>query len=196
MSWQNSEELAYQYILRLDPKAIYYGKFNSQSSDIYSEKYGWIEVKDLSHGARCGQFTEKTIQNYNTALKLLECPSEENCKNFVKENYLKKKVNYILEVIDNEITMYLLYDFINTHNFRLQVYNKKSGTSIVPKKDYNKVLNFSSDFIIKDNRVYCTNSNKLKTKLYIDDNEYYINKNSEVRKCSKTKNKTWLVEVI
>ena len=55
---------------------------------------------------------------------------------------------------------------------------------------------FYSAFIIKDNRVYCTNSNKLKTKFYIDDNEYYINKNSEVRKCSKTKNKTWLVEVI
>lgn len=89
----NSEDIAYKYFVeKYDNNAKLYGGMDSTVSDIYSFKYGWIEVKDLTHGARAGQFTDSTINENPYSKKLLKDNKEENCKNFVRYHYTQKKL--------------------------------------------------------------------------------------------------------
>ena len=47
-----------------DDAAVLYGGYNANQSDVYSPRFNsFIEIKDLTNGARCGQFTDSTIDN-------------------------------------------------------------------------------------------------------------------------------------
>lgn len=49
MGYQNSEKLAYDWVEKnIAGLSSFYGGQDSTLSDIYNEKIGWIEVKDLS----------------------------------------------------------------------------------------------------------------------------------------------------
>lgn len=76
-----------------DVNAKLQGGSNCHISDIFSPLYNcFIEVKYLDgNTARCGQFTENSIGNNPYSEKLLNYPSSENLKNFVKYHYNQKK---------------------------------------------------------------------------------------------------------
>jgi hypothetical protein len=192
---ERAEKISYDFILSLDKEAILYGGMDSTKADIYSPIYGWVEVKDLTKGARCGQFTENTKNLNSFAVKLIKNPNEENCKGFVKEHYTNKEVKYICVVINENPKLLSLSDFLNTYSFSLQNYKKNSGTRSCPKKDFERVLKENSSFYEKEGKIYSSDLKLYKTYFYIEDNKFYIGKNNEVRKCGKTKNLTWLIEV-
>lgn len=192
---ERAEKIAYNFILNLDKEAILYGGMDSTKSDIYSPIYGWIEVKDLTTGARCGQFTESTKHLNSFSSKLIDNPTEENCKCFVREHYTNKKVTHICVVIGNEIKLITLEEFLEHFLFSLQSYGKGSGTRSCPKKDFKAILESSPLFYEKEGKIYCSDLTLYKTYFHLGDDKFYIGKNNEVRKCSKTKNQTWLVEV-
>lgn len=75
-----------------DANAKLQGGSNCHISDIFSPLYNcFIEVKYLDgNTARCGQFTENSIGNNPYSEKLLNYPSSENLKNFVKYHYNQK----------------------------------------------------------------------------------------------------------
>lgn len=86
-------------------------------------------------------------------------------------------------------------EFLNTYSFYFQSYKKRSGTSSVPKKYQKEVLDFSQDFILKDNKIFCTENTKKKTYFTLNGNNYFIGESGEIRKRSKTNNITYLVGV-
>ena len=65
MNWEKSEKKAFEWFKNnYDNDAVYQGHNNSTISDIYSPLYNcYIEVKDITNSARCGQFTKSTISN-------------------------------------------------------------------------------------------------------------------------------------
>lgn len=189
-----SEEIAYKYILRFDKNAILYGGFDSVKSDIYSEIYGWIEVKDLTNGARCGQFTKSTLDKNPFSKILLIDSCEENCKDFVRYHYKNKNVNLFCVVNNKKVNLMTIEDFLNSFSFSLQSYKKRSGSSIPSKKYWNLILE-NKDNYLKGNRLYTKEDGLKNTYFSISNIEFYINKNLEIRQRGKTKNETWLVEV-
>ena len=104
MNWEKSEKKAFEWFKNnYDNDAVYQGHNNSTISDIYSPLYNcYIEVKDITNGARCGQFTKSTISNnpYAEAIYLGK-NDEETCINFVKEHYRAKRVGAFI-IINNK----------------------------------------------------------------------------------------------
>ena len=202
MGWRESEIKGYEwYKKNIDPQAIYKGGEDSTCSDIFSPKYNcYIEVKDITNGARCGQFTESTIRNNPFAADIYAGSEKMNVHCFIRHHYAKKNVRYFI-IIDNEnIAFYHLEEMFLRYKFSVQnPYAKRSGTRQAPKKDMNLLLK-DADFELRDGRVYCTN-NKRWGEYYslIDTFDYFIGKSSgELRKRATTKNMTWhlLVEKI
>lgn len=195
--WEESEKLALNFIRQKDSEAKLCGGNNSYNSDIFSPKYGWIEVKDITNGARCGQFTESTILN-NPYSKLIISNNytDEDIVNFTKEHYRKKEVSYFLVVSKGVVEFLSFDDFFHKFSFSLQKpYKKRSGTSKVPKKDYDLLLNYDNSFQFMNDTICCVDCERWKTYFTLNENEYFINKSGVVRKRSKTNNLTWHILV-
>ena len=198
--WTESEQEAYLWFKNnYDAKAILYGNTDSTKSDIYSPLFNeYIEIKQLCPSARCGQFTSTTA-NYDLCKEVMNDKwTEENAKEFVRLHYNNKNVSNFLIVSENKISFEHIDDFLNNYHFKWQSYAKKSGTSSVSKKYYSLVLN-NVPSEIKNNRLYVTDNSLIGKYFWFDGIEFYVSKTKstygEIRQCSKTKNKTWLVVV-
>jgi hypothetical protein len=200
-NWKNSEKEAYIWFKEnVDSNAEYYGGEDSTIGDIYSPKLeGYVEVKDITNGARCGQFTESTIKDNPYAQDIYNGNvSSEVCKNFIKYHYEKKGVTNFLVVDNDTISYHALEDFLSKYTFELQKpYRKRSGTGVAPKKDIPLLLENADFSIAEDGRVHCTNPERWGEYVsVIDPSDYYIGKkNGELRKRSNTINMTWHLTV-
>lgn len=198
MSWKDSEIKCFQWFKEnIDNQAELYGAEDSTQPDIYSPLYeSYIEVKDITNGARCGQFTESTIKNNPYASDIYSgLITPEICKQFVKFHYEQKNVSHFIIFNNNEISFFTLEDLFSNFIFEVQTpYAKRSGTRSAPKKDIPFLLNFDKSYILKDNKVYCTNNNYWGNYISLFNTfDYYIIKqnNGELRKRSNTQNLTW-----
>ena len=198
-NWKNSEIKAYNWFKEnIDSAAINCGKEDSTVGDIYSPLYeAYIEVKDITNGARCGQFTKSTIKDnpfaqaiYNNDFTL------ETCRQFVEYHYNKKNVKYFIVINNDNLLFYNFTEFFAAYSFEVQNhYKKRSGTRSAPKKDIPTLLNKDTEFsLAEDGKVYCYNSNRWGEYISVVDTfDYFISKtnNGELRKRSITQNMTW-----
>lgn len=198
MVWQESEKRAYQWFkTNIDINAEPIGGENSTKADIYSPLYNaYIEVKDITNGARCGQFTESTIKNNPFAQAIYDGNySSIICQNFVKHHYANKNVTHFIVIDGDEMNFYSYKDFFEKHTFEVQnPYKKRSGTRSAPKKDIPSLLALDADFFIEDNRIYCSNFEKWGQYISLENPfDYFISKQNhgELRKRSTTQNMTW-----
>lgn len=197
----NYEEVELQGYLwfkeNMDEEVQQLGGHDSTILDLYSPKYGNIEVKKIAdNAARCGQFTEQTLQYSLLGQKVILDNSEHNVKDFVIDWYSKKNCNGFLIYDGNTFTFYSFDDFFKIFHFSMQKpYNKRSGTRRVPNKDRESILNFSNDFFLKEENIVTENKSLFKTYFSIEDRQYYINKEGVVRKRSNTSNLTYHMEV-
>jgi hypothetical protein len=197
-----AEEKAYHWFKENhDENSIWYGGSNSKVIDIWSEKYGWVEAKDITNGARCGQFTESTLKNnpYSNNIYLQKYTNDDII-NFIKYHYKKKEVNYFIVSYYDKFYFHGFEDFFNSYDFDLQQpYEKRSGTRSAPIKDREDLLKLNSNFFLgSNNKVYCNDKNLFGE--YISLNsflDYFISKkDGELRKRSNTKNLTWHMLII
>lgn len=199
MSWKESEYKAYQWFKQnIDPNAESMGEENSTVPDIYSPLYdSYIEVKDITNGARCGQFTESTIKDNPFAQAIYDGSTNfEICSQFVQYHYFNKNVSHFIVIRDNELFFLSWEDFFNTYKFEVQnPYAKRSGTRQVPKKDIPLLLELDHDFYIgEDNKIYCSNEKRFGEYVSLENPfDYFISKQNkgELRKRSTTQNMTW-----
>lgn len=204
MNWKKSEERAYEWFKEnIDVNAIKEKAADSTVADIYSPLLSaYVEVKDISNGARCGQFTESTMKdNPHSELIYNGDFSEETSIGFAKYHYEKKGVKHFIVVENGSISFYNGEDFFNTYKISVQTpYKKRSGTRSAPKKDIPLLLEFSSNFVLndEDGRVYCTDPSQYGKYISLHDfSDYFISKtkDGEVRKRSSTNNMTWHILV-
>lgn len=181
----------------MDEEVQQLGGHDSTILDLYSPKYGNIEIKKIAgNSARCGQFTEQTLKYSSLGQKIINNNNKENVKNFVIDWYSKKECNGFLIYNGNSFSFYSFEEFFKNFHFSMQKpYKKRSGTRNVPKKDRDSVLNFNDDFFLKGENIMTENKNLFNTYFNIDDRQYYINKEGIVRKRSNTSNLTYHMEV-
>ena len=198
-NWKQSEERAYAWFKTyIDENAKLLGKENSTIGDIYSPKYStYIEVKDITNGARCGQFTESTIKNNPFAQAIYDgnCGLE-ICEQFVRYHYTNKQVTHFIIINGDDLSFYSFDDFFLKYNFEVQnPYTKRSGTRSAPKKDISLLLASDINFYLADDgKVYCPDRDKWGTYVSINNLfDYFISKTNqgELRKRSSTMNLTW-----
>ena len=157
----------------------------------------YIEVKDITNGARCGQFTESTIKDNPFAQAIYDGTFTPTiCRQFVQYHYTKKNVTHFIVVDGDELSFHSFNDFFAKYIFEVQnPYKKRSGTRQAPKKDISALLDIDAEFFLaEDGRVYCYNSNRWgKYVSVIDTFDYFISKTNkgELRKRSTTQNMTW-----
>ena len=148
--------------------------------------------------ARCGQFTEGTIDKNPYAIHLInEKNLNDNLINFVRYHYGQKDVGYFIVGTEGNYTLMSLAAFLENAEFTLaKPYHKKSGTSPCPKK-YFDTLAAMDDFAIIDGRMFCNNTNRFGEYFYHEGVKFFISvkSNGEVRKCSTTNNLTYHIEV-
>lgn len=197
-NWKLAEDSAYDWFqANIDPNAVQCGGENANTPDIYSPLYGsYVEVKDITNGARCGQFTEGTITNNPFSSDIYNGNySAETCCNFVKYHYSQKNVTHFIIIDGDSLTLYDFDTFFENYTFDLQApYRKRSGTRQAPKKDIPHLLKINTNFVLSENgRVYCTDPNRWGTYLITPMGDYFISKNNqgELRKQSNTFNMTW-----
>ena len=198
MSWKESEEKAFIWFKsNYDPNAVHEGDADSTCGDIYSPLYNtYIEVKDITNGARCGQFTESTIKD-NPYAQAIYSGSDDNliCRQFVQFHYTKKNVSHFIIINGNDLTFMTFGDFFKNYVFEVQKpYAKRSGTRSASQKDIQILLALNSSFYLEeDNKVYCKDNSLWGTYIsVIDTFDYFISKTTgELRKRSVTKNMTW-----
>lgn len=201
MNWEKSEKKAFEWFKNsYDNDAIYQGRNDSTISDIYSPLYNYyIEVKDITNGARCGQFTKSTIDNNPYAKAIYSGKNdEETCINFVIEHYKAKQVGAFIIVNNNNISLVPLCDLFNNYTFEIQEpYHKRSGTSSAPAKDRETLLKFNTAFYQKDNKIFCSDQSLFGTYCSVFNSEdYFISKTTgELRKRSNTNNMTWHIVI-
>ena len=196
--WKESENKAFNWFRKnIDSIAEHRGGEDSSCGDIYSPKYNsFIEVKDITNGARCGQFTEGTIKNNPYAQAIYDGIKETNVlQDFISYHYSKKNVTHFIIIDNDDISFYTLKDFLKDFVFEVQApYAKRSGTRSAPKKDINILLKADSDFFLVDGVVYCKDKKRWNQYFsLINTFDYFISakKNGELRKRSATKNMTW-----
>jgi hypothetical protein len=198
-NWEKSEEKAYNWFKEnIDPDAKALGREDSTIGDIYSPLYdSYVEVKDITNGARCGQFTEATIINNPYAQAIYNGDFNTTiCSEFVKYHYTKKSVTHFIIIEGENLSFYSFDDFFTSYSFEVQnPYKKRSGTRQAPKKDISILLEIDKDFILKDDgKVYCCNPNRWGEYVSVFDTfDYFISKTNEgeLRKRSTTQNMTW-----
>ena len=199
MGWKKSEKKAYQWFkLNVDPNAHAVGESDSTVSDIYSPLYNaYVEVKDITNGARCGQFTETTIRNNPLAQAIYDGDySLTTCREFVRYHYDKKNVTHFIVVDGDDISIHSFEDFFAQYIFEVQnPYKKRSGTRQAPQKDISALLDMDAEFFLReDRRVYCPNPDRWGSYVSVYDVfDYFISKTNhgELRKRSATQNMTW-----
>lgn len=199
MSWQDSETKGYNwYKSNIDPLAVQKGMEDSTHSDIFSPKFNcYIEIKDITNGARCGQFTESTIGDNPYASEIYVNPAQADVCGFVRYHYEKKKVGYFIIIANDQLDFCSLSDFLQKYNFSIQKpYQKRSGTRVTPKKDISLLLQ-DEDFEMRADRVYCSNPNRWGNYYSLrNPSDYFINTNTgELRKRGTTNNMTWHIIV-
>lgn len=198
--WIDTEVEAYNWFKeKYDDKAQLCGGSDSTLSDIYSPKLNtYIEIKQLMPSARCGQFTANTADSDVCKSVLNGNLSSENAKSFVKIHYLSKNVGYFLIKNKNGFFLEELNTFIKNHTFSWQSYGKKSGTTTCPKK-YIEQISIIFKTELRNNKLYIKDESLVGQYFWLDNIQFFISKSKasygEIRKCSKTKNLTWLVEV-
>ena len=198
-NWKISEQKAFNWFkANIDPNATAIGGEISTFGDIYSPYYdSYIEVKDITGGARCGQFTESTIKDNPFAQAIYDGTYDSNtCRKFVQYHYSKKDVSHFIVIDGDDISFYLFGDFFNKFTFEVQnPYKKRSGTRQAPKKDIQLLLDMDSEFALgPDDKVYCINSDRWGEYVSVVDTfDYFISKTNrgELRKRSSTQNMTW-----
>ena len=197
-NWKESEKKAYKWFkAHYDPNAEHMGGEDSTQGDIYSPLYdAYIEVKDITHGARCGQFTESTIKDNPFAQAIYSGSTDPKiCRKFIQYHYNKKNVTHFIVVDNDKLSFHSFADFFKNYTFEVQKpYEKRSGTRQAPKKDISLLLDLDVEFFLdKDGKVYCYNKNRWGNYVtVIDTFDYFISKqNGELRKRSTTKNMTW-----
>lgn len=199
MAWLESEKKAYQWFKHnVDTDAESIGGEDSTKADIYSPMYdSYIEIKDITSGARCGQFTESTIKDNPYAQAIYDGDySLQTCQNFIQYHYNKKNVSHFIVVDGDEVFFHPFEEFFSKYTFEVQnPYKKRSGTREAPKRDIPTILSLSEEFIVGDNgRIYCINSDRWGEYLSVFNTfDYFISKknNGEIRKRSTTENMTW-----
>lgn len=199
MNWQKSEEKAFKWFqAHIDPDAMLIGGEDSTQADIYSHTLeAYIEIKDITCGARCGQFTESTIKDNPFAQAIYNGDySPEICHQFIQYHYSKKNVTHFIVVDGDEISFHSLKDFLSNYIFQVQnPYQKRSGTRKVPKRDIAPLLKLNEDFVLgEDGYVYCRNTDLWGEYVSLETSfDYFISKknNGELRKRSATQNMTW-----
>jgi hypothetical protein len=198
-NWKKSEIKGFNWFKNnIDPNAKHLGKENSTCGDIFSPLYNtYIEVKDISQRARCGQFNEATIKNNPFAQRIYDGDfTPDACRKFVQYHYTKKNVTHFIVIDEDNLFFYNFEEFFTKYIFEVQTpYKKRSGTSPVPKKDIPALLQADKEFILgENNRVYCYNSNKWGSYVSINNLfDYFISKTNkgELRKRSSIQNMTW-----
>lgn len=198
MSWKESEKKAYLWFKEnIDPNADPLGESDSTVSDIYSPLYdAYIEVKDITNGARCGQFTESTMENNPFAQDIYNGDySPTTCRKFIQYHYNKKNVAYFIVVDGDNISLHSFGDFFASYTFEVQnPYHKRSGTRSAPKKAHSKLLDMDAEFFLaEDGKIYCPNRNRWRDYVSVyGDSDYVIGKDTgELRVRGKTTSITW-----
>lgn len=201
MSWKESEYKAFQWFKsNIDPNAEACGEEDSTIGDIYSPLYdSYIEVKDITNGARCGQFTESTIKNNPFAQAIYDGNANSDiCSKFVQYHYSNKNVSHFIVIKDNDLVFLSWEEFFEKYKFEVQnPYTKRSGTRQAPIKDIDALLNLDADFYLAENgKVYCSDEKRFGE--YVSLNtpfDYVIGKHpktlGELRKRGTTQNMTW-----
>lgn len=201
MGYIDSEQLAFEWVKKnKDSQAKLFGGENSSVSDIYSPKLGWIEVKDLTHGAHCGQFTETTKDNNPYSETLMQnAVDKTDCEKWVRYHYAQKDVNYFITVVDGVINFYTTDEFIINHSFERVIRAKKSGSRHCAKSARSAILALNSKFVLEDNDLWCRDENRFGEYFVCDGKTYVISKHprclGRINQCGTTKNCTWLITV-
>ena len=198
-NWKDSEIKAYEWFKEnIDSDAIDCGREDSTVGDIYSPLYdAYVEVKDITNGARCGQFTESTIKDNPFAQAIYDNNfTSEICRQFVQYHYQKKNVAYFIIINGNNLSFFNFEEFFTKYTFEAQnPYKKRSGTRQAPKKDISTLLEMDTEFFLEeDGRVYCCNAERWGDYVSVADAfDYFISKTNkgELRKRSTTQNMTW-----
>ena len=202
MDYLQNETAAFEWFkANHDADAQLIGGFDSTQSDIYSHKYQcYVEVKMISStaSARCGQFTEGTIDKNPYAIHLInEKNLNDNLINFVRYHYGQKDVGYFIVGTEGNYTLMSLAAFLENAEFTLaKPYHKKSGTSPCPKKYFDD-LAAMDDFEVVEGRMFCRDGKRFGEYFYHNGVKFFISVKSggEVRKCSTTNNLTYHIEV-
>ena len=199
MSWKESETKAYKWFKQnIDPEAEAMGAEDSTVPDIYSPLYdSYIEVKDITNGARCGQFTESTIKNNPFSQAIYDGNLDADiCSQFVQHHYFDKNVSHFIVIKNDDLIFLSWKEFFEQYRFEVQnPYAKRSGTRQAPKKDIDMLLELDCDFYLaEDGKVYCSDERRFGEYVSLNDPfDYFISKQNkgELRKRSTTQNMTW-----
>lgn len=186
-----------------DKEARVFGGADSQAPDIFSPKYGIIEVKHLP--AQSGQFTENTASNYDYSFDVIKSfgenkknnqeSKEEICKTWVKNYYINhKKVNWFLVYEYGEIYLLSPEEYFGRYNFKCTYRCKKSGSRGATKK-LAKILSDSLNTFWQGKKLYVKDLSLRETYFEVDGQNCYINDEGEVRILSNTKNPTYIFGV-
>lgn len=182
-NWKKTEEKGYQELLKIFPDAIKCGESDSTLSDVFIPSLNsFIEIKDLTNGCRCGQFTTATAAGDFCKRIMDETYSKEDIKDFIRNHYKKKKVSHFLVYLYGIFELVEIEQFLNDFNFSVQSYKKRSGTQKIPKKDRSKVLNYNPSFFLKEETIFCSELTMYNSYFNIDNDSYYINKKGEIKK--------------
>lgn len=187
----------------LDKEAKNFGGSNSQVPDIFSPKYGIIEVKHLP--AQSGQFTEDTASNYTYSFDIIRAFGEnktanqkiegEICKKWVSNYYINhKKVNWFLVYEKKEIYFLSPEEYFERYYFKCTYRFKKSGSYNATKKLAKKLPeHFNASW--RGKKLYTEDVSLYETYFQVEDKNCYINDEGEIRILAKTENPTYIFGV-
>lgn len=203
MNYIENEQKAFEWFKQnFDSTAELRGGYDSTESDIYSPKLGgYIEVKkiDSKNSARCGQFTHNTRYNNPASIAIMNGnQTQEKLHEFVEYHYKQKQV--IAFIVGLTMDTYQLLDykeFFNACEFSIQSYGKRSGPTQCPLKYQDGIISTHPHFEKREKRLYSPNEEEWGTYFFYNEQEFFISTTNkgEVRKCSNTKNLTYLVVV-
>ena len=203
MGHETHERKAYNWFKEnYDSAAEHKGGYDSTVSDIYSPKFQcFIEVKmiDTKSTARCSQFVEGST-SANPYVELLQKGMEtvDNLKGFIRYHYGKKDVKYFIVGIEN-FSLLPMEEFLEQTIISLaKPYKKRSGTNPCGKKISLKLIELDSEFVLIDNKPYCTNQKRFGEIFVYDNKEFFISdkNNGEIRTRGKVpKKSTYHIEV-
>ena len=122
MNYLENETAAFEWFKKnYDAEAELMGGFDSTKSDIYSHKYQcYVEVKMISStsSARCGQFTEGTVNKNPYSIYLInEKNLDDNLINFVRYHYGQKDVGYFIVGEDGK-DIFVHFSVINQEGYK------------------------------------------------------------------------------
>ncbi len=188
----------------MDSSAVVYGGSNAFKPDIVSPKYGIGEVKVLP--AQGGQFTKSTIDinkySRNIAAKRREDVTIEESTQWTKEHYRLKGVTFFVVMDKNKISYYTFDDFFEQYCSELEDRTTKGSGSRELPKFARKFVPADWNIIIENKRAYVTNPQAYDQRIvYMNtkkepDTMWVSPETGEIRTLSKTKNETWIFQIL